>query len=55
MDSPKQGATNIPFGATTFIDNQLSINAPALGFAMLENILMILLKVFLNKVVWKYL
>jgi hypothetical protein len=27
MDSPKQ--TNIPLGATTFIDNQLSINAPA--------------------------
>jgi dipeptidyl aminopeptidase/acylaminoacyl peptidase len=33
MDSPKQGATNIPLGATTFIDNQLSINAPALGLS----------------------
>lgn len=33
MDSPKQGATNIPLGATTFIDNQLSIDAPALGLS----------------------
>jgi pimeloyl-ACP methyl ester carboxylesterase len=33
MDSPKQGATNIPLGATTFVDNQIVINAPALGLS----------------------
>ncbi|MBC5840505.1 alpha/beta hydrolase [Flavobacterium sp. F-380] len=33
MDSPKQGATNIPLGTTTFVDNQLAINAPALGLS----------------------
>jgi pimeloyl-ACP methyl ester carboxylesterase len=33
MDSPKQGATNIPLGTTTFMDNQLAINAPALGLS----------------------
>ena len=33
MDSPKQGATNIPLATTTFIDNQLAINAPAMGLS----------------------
>ena len=33
MDSPKQGATNIPIATTTFIDNQLVLNAPALGLS----------------------
>lgn len=33
MDSPKQGATNIPLSATTFVDNLVTINAPALGLS----------------------
>jgi len=33
MDSPKQGATNIPLATTTFVDNQLAINAPAMGLS----------------------
>lgn len=33
MDSPKQGAKDIPLGATTFINNQLVLNAPALGLS----------------------
>jgi hypothetical protein len=33
MDSPKQGAKDIPLGATTFVNNQLVINAPALGLS----------------------
>jgi hypothetical protein len=32
MDSPKQGNKYSAY-ATTFIDNQLSINAPALGLS----------------------
>ncbi|SHG57974.1 hypothetical protein SAMN05444372_107144 [Flavobacterium micromati] len=31
IDSPKQGATNIPVKSTSFIDNQLVINVPSLG------------------------
>lgn len=33
MDSPKQGAKNIPLGTTTFVNNLVTINAPALGLS----------------------
>lgn len=33
LDSPKQGATNIPVAATTFIENQLFFSVPSIGLS----------------------
>ena len=33
MDSPKQGATNIPVSTTSFIENQLVFNVPSIGLS----------------------